>query len=198
MLSGQPDDGAEVHEETITRLFRVPARLNGAPADPAPEAALLALEEAKRQALLDLAEQQNGEWLDTENDKLDAYADDLETAFAAEVKALEAEIKEAKKALRGASLAMQDKLAEKRRISAPGGQARQDEGGVLRPARPDPRRGRGHARSHSGEPEAGTDADAPVHDPLGGRMRMGTASLGRIIRLYLVDGTATGVITAEA
>ena len=82
------------------------------------EAALLALEEAKRQALLDLAEQQNGEWLDTENDKLDAYADDLETAFAADVKSLEAEIKEAKKALRGASLAMQDKLAEKRRISA--------------------------------------------------------------------------------
>ena len=118
VLSVQPDDGADVHEETISRLFRVPARLNGAPADPAPETALLTLEEAKRQALLDLAEQQNGEWLDTENDKLDAYADDLETAFAADVKALETEIKEAKKALRGASLAMQDKLAEKRRISA--------------------------------------------------------------------------------
>lgn len=117
VLSGQSDDGADVHEETITRLFRVPARLNGAPADPAPQAALLALEEAKRRALLDLADHQNGEWLDTENDKLDAYADDLETAFSAEVKALEAEIKEAKKALRGASLAMQNKLAEKRRIS---------------------------------------------------------------------------------
>lgn len=28
-------------------------------------------------------------------------------------------------------------------------------------------------------------------------MSMGAASLGRTIRLYLVDGTATGVITAE-
>ena len=28
-------------------------------------------------------------------------------------------------------------------------------------------------------------------------MSMGTAALGRTIRLYLVDGTATGVITAE-
>jgi hypothetical protein len=66
---------------------------------------------------LELAEKQNSEWLDRENDKLDAYADDLEKAFEAEAKALEAEIREAKKALRGSNMPMADKLAEKRRIS---------------------------------------------------------------------------------
>lgn len=53
-----------------------------------------------------------------ENEKLDAYADDLERAFEADIKALETEIKAAKKALRGSVLPMSEKLAEKRRISA--------------------------------------------------------------------------------
>ncbi len=81
-------------------------------------AVLDAREGAQRQSLLELAEQQNVEWLDRENDKLDAYADDLEKAFEGEAKALEAEIREAKKALRGSNVPMAEKLAEKRRISA--------------------------------------------------------------------------------
>ena len=56
------------------------------------------------------------DWLDGESEKLDAYADDLERAFEAEVKALEVEIREAKRALRGSMLLMADKVAEMRRI----------------------------------------------------------------------------------
>lgn len=56
-------------------------------------------------------------WLEEEGEKLDAYADDLERAFEADVKAMDIEIKAAKKALRGSNLAMNDKLAEKRRIA---------------------------------------------------------------------------------
>lgn len=69
-------------------------------------------------ALLDEAEQQNVEWLDLESEKLDNYAEDLERAFETEIKTIEAEIREAKRALRGSSLKMTEKLAEKRRISA--------------------------------------------------------------------------------
>jgi superfamily II DNA or RNA helicase len=116
VLSVLPDDkNREIHFETMERLMAVPAEDAGAAAD-VPAAELQRLESVRRQQLLEMAEQENAEWLDEENEKLDAYADDLERAFEMEVKGLEAEIKEAKKALRGSNLPMAEKLAEKRRI----------------------------------------------------------------------------------
>jgi hypothetical protein len=67
---------------------------------------------------LRVAERQNAEWLETESDKLDNYAEDLERAFEAQIKTVEAEIRGAKKALRGSDLPLAAKLDEKRRISA--------------------------------------------------------------------------------
>ncbi len=83
----------------------------------APEDKLKKAEAERRKALLDEAEQQNGEWLDLESEKLDDYAADLERAFETEIKTVESEIREAKKAMRGSSLPMAEKVAEKRRIS---------------------------------------------------------------------------------
>jgi len=118
LLSAFTDDGTEVHPETVERLLHVPAQAKNQPIGPAPADGLQAREDTQRHSLLEIAEQQNAEWLDRENDKLDAYADDLEKGFEAEVKALEAEIREAKKAMRGSNMPMAEKLAEKRRISA--------------------------------------------------------------------------------
>jgi len=106
-----------LHQDTIERLFRVPAAELGAPPDPVPAAELKAIEDRRRQDLLEEAEHQNADWLDTESNKLDSYADDLERSFDAEIKALEGEIKAAKKALRGAPLAMQEKVDERKRIA---------------------------------------------------------------------------------
>jgi len=105
-----------VHYETFERLFRVPAK-NEPVGGATPEEQLKAAETERRKALLDEAEQQNAEWLDLESEKLDDYAADLERAFETEIKTIEAEIREAKKAMRGSSLPMVEKLAEKRRIS---------------------------------------------------------------------------------
>ena len=110
------DTGEAVHPDTVERLMAVPATILET-AGQLPEEALARLAAERKAALLEQAEQENGAWLDAENEKLDAYADDLERAFEMEAKALEAEIREAKKALRGASLPMTQKLAEKRRIS---------------------------------------------------------------------------------
>jgi hypothetical protein len=118
LLSAFTDDGAEVHAETAERLLGVPAQGTDPPIDRPPADLLDDREDAQRRSLLELAEQQNANWLDRENDKLDAYADDLEKSLEGEVKALEAEIREAKKALRGSCLPMAEKLAEKRRISS--------------------------------------------------------------------------------
>lgn len=116
VISVVEDDGSTVHPETFERLFRVPAQ-NEPVTTGAPEADLLAREAERRKDLLDEAEKQNAEWLDVESENLDNYAEDLERSFETEIKIVEAQIREAKKALRGSNLPMAEKVAEKRRIS---------------------------------------------------------------------------------
>ena len=110
------DEGNTVHPETFERLFRVPAQ-NEPPQGTAHDTELQSREAARRKELIDEAEQQNAEWLDVESENLDHYAEDLERAFEMEIKAAETAIKEAKKAMRGSTLPMADKVAEKRRIT---------------------------------------------------------------------------------
>ena len=116
VIAAFADTGEDVHPDTVERLMAVPAATQ-ATAEALPAEALAKLEAERKATLLERVEQENGVWLDEENEKLDAYADDLERAFEIEVKTLEAEIREAKKALRGASLTMAEKVTEKRRIS---------------------------------------------------------------------------------
>ena len=115
VLSVLTDDGTVIHPETIERLFCVPAQNESLSSAP-PESELLARESERCKALLNEAEQQNIQWLDLESDKLDHYAEDLERAFEGEIKALETEIREANKAMRGSNLPMAEKVTEKRRI----------------------------------------------------------------------------------
>lgn len=117
LLSVVADDGSRVHAETFERLFRVPAKNEPATGE-GPAGALHAREVEQRKTLIDDAERQNAEWLDIEGEKLDGYAEDLERAFEAEIKTVESEIRDAKKAMRGSTLPIVEKVAEKRRISA--------------------------------------------------------------------------------
>ena len=114
-------DGDAVHPETFERLFRVPAK-NEPLEGTSPDEALQASEDARRKELLDEAEKQNAEWLDVESDNLDHYAEDLERVFESEIRTAEAAIKEARKAMRGSTLPMAEKLAEKKRINGLEGQ----------------------------------------------------------------------------
>lgn len=116
VMAAVTDDGEAIHPETFERLFRVPAQ-NEPPVGIPPEDALQGCEAVRRKELLDEAEKQNAEWLDVESENLDHYAEDLERAFETEIKTVEAEVKEAKKAMRGSTLPMAEKLAEKKRIN---------------------------------------------------------------------------------
>ena len=120
VIAAVDDDGNPIHHETLERLFRVPAQ-NEPPSGAPRDAELRSREELRREELLEEAEQQNAEWLDVESENLDHYAEDLERAFETEIKTVEVEIRDAKKALRGSALPMAEKVAEKRRISALGG-----------------------------------------------------------------------------
>lgn len=116
VISAVADGGETIHPETFERLFRVPAQNEPVTGTP-PEDTLQTYEAARRKDLLDEAEKQNVEWLDVESENLDNYAEDLERAFETEIKIVEVEIRDAKKALRGSSLPMAEKLAEKKRIN---------------------------------------------------------------------------------
>ena len=59
----------------------------------------------------------SAEWLYDQSETLDAYVEDMERLFELELNAIEAEIKAAKRALRGSNLPMAEKLAEKREVS---------------------------------------------------------------------------------
>lgn len=118
ILAACAEDGETIHPETVERLLSVPASAIEGSSQAVPEAHLAEAEVGLRAEIVAEAGRQNEEWLEAESQKLDDYADDLERAFEAEIKALDAEVREARKAMRGSSLSMADKLAEKRRISA--------------------------------------------------------------------------------
>jgi hypothetical protein len=62
-------------------------------------------------------EDENRKWLDEETEKLDAYSEDLQQAAELRIKALEAEVRAAKKALRmNSAISLTEKVQEQRRI----------------------------------------------------------------------------------
>ncbi|MCZ8270560.1 MAG: SNF2-related protein [Beijerinckiaceae bacterium] len=117
VLAATTDDGAELDERVLDRLFRIPATATLANVANAPDAQLADKEAAIRKQKLDEADRFNAEHLTKETDKLDAYAEDLERAADAEIKALEDEIKLKRKEMRAATgISVADKVDMQRAI----------------------------------------------------------------------------------
>jgi superfamily II DNA or RNA helicase len=110
------DGGSKIDQEIVDDFFLLPAIATPLTGD-IPIEPLRAVGNDAETAVLAQIEEENQIWLDEETGKLDAYADDLEQAAELRVKALEAEIKAANKALRlNAAISLGDKVQEKRRI----------------------------------------------------------------------------------
>ena len=117
LLSAITDDGVEIPEDTLDRFFRVPGTATMELGLTPPESELANREKANRQRRLDEAEHLNAEHLIKETDKLDAYADDLEKAADAEIKALEDQIKVKRKEMRStAGVSVSEKVEMQRAI----------------------------------------------------------------------------------
>jgi|SRR5680860_229318 len=116
ILSCIDDDGEVVPAATADRLFLAPSSV--------PEAVtttpdIVRLDEIERDLFLEFAgevERQNGQWLEQEEERLDAYAQDLETEIDARIGDIEDEIRELKKQRRGPGLTMDEKLNLSRSI----------------------------------------------------------------------------------
>lgn len=117
LLAGVTDDGDFLDRETCEKLLTVPARL-GDPVE-LDGSVRERLDEALRcqvQRILGDAQKRNEVFFDAESDKLDRWADDLKENLEREIKNLEVEIREAKKAKRLAP-DLESKIAAQKRIN---------------------------------------------------------------------------------
>jgi superfamily II DNA or RNA helicase len=101
IFAGFTDNREPLDESACRRLFDLSGRARNTPAFPATVQGLLADAITRRQAeFLEALSNKNGQWFDTEMEKLDRWADDRRAALKAELEELDQEIKETKKSAR--------------------------------------------------------------------------------------------------
>lgn len=117
LLVGLTDSGQVLDPETCEKLLTIPATLGAeiSLSDQTTESLNAALETQIGHVLAE-TQSRNETFFDAESDKLERWADDLKENLERELKNLEAEIKDAKKAKRLAA-GLQDKLAAQKRVN---------------------------------------------------------------------------------
>lgn len=112
------DDGQPLPEDTANRLMTV----LGATAPDAPSAppgpiaqALTALTEQRKTAIQRIISERNARFFEAEAEKLDGWADDLKSGLEREIKDLDRQIKEARRAAT-AALTLEEKLAGQKQV----------------------------------------------------------------------------------
>jgi len=101
ILVGQTDSGEPLDEGQCRRLFDLPGKAGKSLSMPGNVHSQLTAAAVRRQAeLLTAMSAKNGQWFDTEMEKLDRWADDRRAALRTDLEDLDQSIKEAKKAAR--------------------------------------------------------------------------------------------------
>lgn len=110
------DAGHSLDDEASRRLFTLPGQVVSAEADPMPSSARLAALTNQRQISIQRAiSERNARFFEIEADKLEGWADDLKLGLEREIKELDRQIKEARRAAT-AALTLEEKLAGQKRI----------------------------------------------------------------------------------
>ena len=115
LFAGVTDDGQVLDAETCEKLLTIPATAGGE-VDLGPDVGpvLDRVTAAQRGRVVAGAQRRNERFFDAESDKLDRWADDLKDNLERELRALDGEIREAKKAKRQAA-DLQAKIAAQKR-----------------------------------------------------------------------------------
>ena len=114
LLAGVRDDGQLLDAAVCRRLFDLPAQC-GQPVLAMPVPALDELIEMQQEHALEEVGQRNVRWLDVEVAKLDRWSEDLKFGLEQEIKDLDKEIRETKRAA-SAAATLADKLARQRTL----------------------------------------------------------------------------------
>lgn len=115
IASAMIDNGGELDDKFVERLFLLPGRSrldsNVTPVD------LDVIESRRLNQWITQAMAANDHWLSVETEKLDRYADDLEVTAEENIKRMQREVKERRRAFRAnAGLTVQQKIEEQRSI----------------------------------------------------------------------------------
>lgn len=111
MLSCVTDDGEVLQPETADRMWLAPSSPARETDAPCPEERLRAIEGEHFAAFSDNVNLENAKWLEQEEERLEAYADDLEAEFKERIRQVEDEIKELRRERRNAALGMEERLS---------------------------------------------------------------------------------------
>lgn len=96
-------DGTPLPSDTAERLLHIPAQDLGAPTTPAPEDDLASVSDERQTALVGRAQERLGEFLNEEEDRLDAWRNDARVAYDQQIKDLTREANEKAKLARATS-----------------------------------------------------------------------------------------------
>ncbi|HIB67446.1 MAG TPA: ATP-dependent helicase, partial [Phycisphaerales bacterium] len=116
ILSCISDDGETISASTADRLFLAPSSTPEVTVVTPDNGRLDQLEQGLFLRFAGEVERQNGQWLEQEEERLDAYAEDLETEIDSRIKDIEEEIRRLKKERRSAGLTMDEKLTLSRSV----------------------------------------------------------------------------------
>jgi ERCC4-related helicase len=112
------DFGEALDEEVIPRLLKIPATV-GAPVEPPPQAieALGDATRARQDEIQGSISERNARFFENEAEKLEGWADDLKLGLEREIKEIDRQIKEARRAATSA-LTLEEKLAGQKQIKS--------------------------------------------------------------------------------
>ncbi len=114
LFAGIRDDGSALDPDVCKRLFDLPAEAGQpilSPSFPSLDSQI----EAQQRQILEEVGLRNNRWLDQETAKLDRWSEDLKIGLEQEIKDLDKEIREAKRAS-SAAAALSDKLIHQRTV----------------------------------------------------------------------------------
>ena len=110
------DDGNSLEEECAARLFSLPGKVTGPCLSIAPGTAEASIQQ-RQAAIQRTISERNARFFEAEAEKLEGWADDLKLGLEREIKEIDRQIKEARRAAT-AALTLEEKLAGQKQIRA--------------------------------------------------------------------------------
>lgn len=117
IVAANTDDGQAMDEETAARLLMLPGKVNASTQLAAAPTELESVTQQRQAAIQRGVSERNARLFEAEADKLDGWADDLKLGLEREIKEIDREIKEARRAATTA-LTLEDKLIGQKQIKA--------------------------------------------------------------------------------
>ena len=117
VFAATTDQGEPLEDEAARRMMGLPARVVSESPDPIEDQTLADMLRTRQEAVQKSISLRNAAFFEAEAEKLDGWADDLKVGLEREIKELDRQIKEARRAAT-AVLTLEEKLAGQKQVKA--------------------------------------------------------------------------------